>query len=60
MAQLADRVQQVEHLKAKKARATKNNRRERVLYVGIDEDDQETNNDPLGFEESEINLVELK
>lgn len=60
MAQLPDRVRKVEHLKVEKARATKNNRRERVAYVDIDEDDQETNSDPLGFDEREIDFAELK
>ena len=47
-------------MKAEKARATKNNRRERVVYVDIDEHDQETDSDPLSFDESEIDLAELK
>lgn len=60
MAQLVDRVRQVECLKAKKARASKNNMRERVAYVELDEDDQDTYSDPLSFDESEIDLAELK
>lgn len=60
ISQLVDRVRQVEHLKAEKARATNNNRRERVAYVDIDEDDQETSSYPLGFDEREIDLAELK
>ena len=41
MTQLADKVRQVEPLKAKKSRASKNNRKERVIYVEMDEDSQE-------------------
>ncbi|XP_050896886.1 uncharacterized protein LOC127103689 [Lathyrus oleraceus] len=51
---------QVERLKAESARATKNNRREMLAYIDIDEYDQETDNDPLGFNESEIDLAKLK
>ena len=40
MAQLADRVRQVERLKAGKAKVSKTHRRERVAYVEMD------NNDP--------------
>ena len=39
MTQLADKVQQIERLKAEKARANKNNRKEMVEYVKMDEDD---------------------
>lgn len=47
-------------MKAEKARATKSNKREKVAYVNIDEDNRETCNDPLGFDEREIDLTELK
>lgn len=60
MSQLADRVRRVEYLKAEKARANKNNRRERVAYVELDGDDQETHGDFLDFDESEIDLAEFK
>lgn len=60
MSQLADRVQQVERLKAEKSRANKNNRRERVAYVELDGDNQDTYSYFLDFEESEIDLAELK
>lgn len=60
MAQLSNRDRQVERLKAEKARASKNNRRERVAYVKIDEDSQEIYSDPIGFDECEIDLAELK
>lgn len=60
MSQLGDKVRQVERLKAGKARANKNNRRERVAYVELDGDDQETYSDFLDFDESKIDLTELK
>ena len=41
MAQLADRVRQVERLKAEKARANKSHRKERVAYVEANIDEQE-------------------
>lgn len=47
-------------MKAEKARATKNNMREKVAYVDIGEDDYETYSAPLGFDESKIDLAELK
>ncbi|XP_050897134.1 uncharacterized protein LOC127103950 [Lathyrus oleraceus] len=60
MAQLVDRVRQVERLKAVKDRENKNNRRERVAYVELDEDDPETYSGPLNFDEREVDLVESK
>ncbi|XP_050916710.1 uncharacterized protein LOC127131862 [Lathyrus oleraceus] len=60
IAELADRVRQVEHLKAEKARASKNNKRESVVYVEMDKDNQEIYSDPIGFDESEIDLAELR
>ena len=60
MAQLADRVRQVERLKAEKAKATKTHRRERVAYVEMDDDDPETSSDPIYVEEGEMDLAELK
>lgn len=59
MAQLADRVRQVEGLKAKKDRANKNNRREMVACVELDEDDPETYSGPLNFDESKVDLIKL-
>ena len=55
MAQLADRVRQVERLKAEKARVFKNSKKERVSYVGTEEAE-----DYPEFEEVEIDLAELK
>lgn len=60
IAQLADRVRQVERLKLEKARASKNNKREKVAYIEMDEDTQEIYSDPISFDEIEINLDELK
>ncbi|XP_050895649.1 uncharacterized protein LOC127102312 [Lathyrus oleraceus] len=60
MSQLVNRVRQVKHLKAEKARANKNNRRERVAYAELDGDDQESYRDPLDLEEREIDIAELK
>lgn len=56
MAQLVDRVQHVEHLNAEKPRASKNNRKERVAYVKMDED----NIDVSSFDEGEVDMAELK
>ena len=60
MAQLADRVRQLERLKIEKAKATKTHRREKVAYVEMDDDDPETSSNPTTIEESEIDLAELK
>ena len=60
MAQLADRVRQVQRLKAERAKATKTHRRERVAYVEMDDDDLETSSDPTAIEEIEIDLAKLK
>ncbi|XP_050890946.1 uncharacterized protein LOC127096419 [Lathyrus oleraceus] len=60
MAQLADRVRQVERLKAEKARANKNYKKERVAYVEFEDEESEISNDPYGLEEFEVDLAELK
>ncbi|XP_050896268.1 uncharacterized protein LOC127103011 [Lathyrus oleraceus] len=60
MTQLADRVRQVERLKAEKARANKNYKKERVAYVEVEDEDSEISNDPYGLEEFEVDLDELK
>ena len=52
MAQLADRVRQIERLKAEMARASKNNRIERVVYVEMDEDELEGYSDPIGLDKN--------
>ena len=59
MAQLADRVRQVERLKIEKAKATKTHQREKVAYVEMDDDDPETSSNLIAVEESEIDLEKL-
>ena len=60
MAQLDDRVRQVECLKAEKAKVAKTHRRERVAYIEMDDNNPETSSDPIDVEEGEIDLAELK
>lgn len=60
MAQLTDRVWQVECLKAEKAKANKNNRKDRIAYVELGDDEPETYGDQVDFDEGEIGLDELK
>ncbi|XP_050895399.1 uncharacterized protein LOC127102024 [Lathyrus oleraceus] len=60
MAQLADRVRQVERLKSEKARANKNYKKERVAYVEFEDGEPEISDDPYGLEEFEVDLAELK
>lgn len=57
MAQLADRVRQLERLKEEKSRANKN---KRVAYVDFSNDDEGSYNGPLDIDENEIDLAELK
>jgi hypothetical protein len=59
MAQLADRVWQVERLKAEKARTYKF-RREKVAYVDTYESDQDFDIVYEDVEDGKINFVELK
>jgi hypothetical protein len=60
MAQLADRVRQVERLKAEKSRTNKFPKRERVAYVDAGDSDLEFDWGSDTVEENEINLAELK
>src|SRR3954464_1024426 len=60
MAQLADRVRQVERLKAEKAKVNKSYKKERISYVKVEDTDRENFDDPYGIEEVEIYLDELK
>ncbi|XP_058758287.1 uncharacterized protein LOC131631508 [Vicia villosa] len=60
MAQLADRVRQVERLKAEKARANKSYKKERVAYIEVEDVDGESFEDSYNVEEVEIDLAELK
>lgn len=58
MAQLADRVWQVKHLKAEKSRSSKYYKKEKVTYIKIDKIYQIYDTDCV--EEGEVNLNELK
>ncbi|XP_050908716.1 uncharacterized protein LOC127122419 [Lathyrus oleraceus] len=60
MAQLADRVRQVEHLKAEKTITNKNNRKDRIAYVELGNEEPETFGEQVNFNEGEIDLAELK
>ena len=53
-------VRQVERLKVEKARANKSHRKERVAYIEVEEDEQETYTELLDFQEVEVDLAELK
>ncbi|XP_058727724.1 uncharacterized protein LOC131599348, partial [Vicia villosa] len=57
MAQLADRVRQVERLKAEKARASKYHKKEKIAYVTTSEFDSNSDDE---YEEGEVNVAELK
>src|SRR3954463_11586817 len=60
MAQLEDRVRQVERLKAEKARANKNYKKERVAYIEAEDAEGEAFEYSYSFEEVKIDLAELK
>ncbi|KAK2422316.1 hypothetical protein QL285_032860 [Trifolium repens] len=60
MAQLADRVRQVERLKAEKARNSKYHKKEKVAYVETHDSDQEYDISYEDVEQGEIDLAELK
>ncbi|WJX46260.1 hypothetical protein P8452_33079 [Trifolium repens] len=60
MAQLADRVRQVERLKAEKARNSKYHKKEKVAYVETHDSDQEYDVSYEDVEQGEIDLAELK
>lgn len=60
MTQLVDRVWQVERLKAKKSRANKNKRKERVAYVDIDDNDQVSDVEISGIDDNKVNVAKLK
>ncbi|XP_058776003.1 uncharacterized protein LOC131650309, partial [Vicia villosa] len=57
MAQLADRVRQVERLKAEKARVNKYHKKEKIAYVTTNEFDSDSDSE---YEEGEVNVAELK
>ncbi|XP_050889835.1 uncharacterized protein LOC127095147 [Lathyrus oleraceus] len=54
MAQLADRIRQLERLKEEKARANKN---KRVAYVEFNNDDEGSYNGPLDFDKMKLTLL---
>jgi len=60
MAQLADRVWQVERLKAEKARTNRFPKKEKIAYVDTGDSDPEFDWGLDTVEDNEINLVELK
>ncbi|WJX34134.1 hypothetical protein P8452_22273 [Trifolium repens] len=60
MAQLADRVRQVERLKAEKDRNSKYHKKEKVAYVETHDSDQEYDISYEDIEQGEIDLAELK
>jgi hypothetical protein len=60
MAQLVDRVRQVERLKAEKARNYKYHKKEKVAYVEINDSNQEYDVSYEDVEQGEIDLAELK
>jgi len=60
MAQLADRVRQVERLKAEKARTDRFPKKEKVAYVEAGDSDPEFDWGADTIEDSEVNLAELK
>lgn len=59
MAQLADRVRQVERLKAEKARTSKFSKK-KVAYVEVDNIKNSSDSEYEYVEENEINVDELK
>ncbi|XP_058733098.1 uncharacterized protein LOC131604689 [Vicia villosa] len=56
----ADRVRQVEGLKAEKARANKSYKKERVAYVEAEDEEFDTFDNSYNYEEVEVDLAELK
>jgi len=60
MAQLADRVCQVERLKAEKARTIRHVKKEKIAYIDTYDSDPEFDWGSDVVEENEINLAELK
>jgi len=60
MAQLADRVRQVERLKAENARARKYGKKEKVAYVDTNDINQDFDFDWSPVDESKVNIAELQ
>ena len=53
-------MRQVERLKAEKARASKNHKKERIAYIEAEEENIDDSQDPYDFDQFEIDLAELK
>ncbi|WJX16101.1 hypothetical protein P8452_06177 [Trifolium repens] len=60
MAQLADRVRQVERLRAEKVRNSKFHKKEKVAYIETYESENEFDDGQDYMENNEINIAELK
>ncbi|WJX26814.1 hypothetical protein P8452_15690 [Trifolium repens] len=60
MSQLADRVRQIERLKAEKARNSRFQKNKEVNLVESFDDDYEDSDECLEYDESEVNVAELK
>ncbi|WJX94328.1 hypothetical protein P8452_75757 [Trifolium repens] len=60
MSQLADRVRQIERLKAEKARNSRFQKKKEVNFVESFDDDYEDSDECLEYDESEVNVAELK
>jgi hypothetical protein len=60
MSQLADRVRQIERLKAEKARNSRFQKKKEVNLVESFDDDYEDSDECLEYDESEVNVAELK
>ncbi|WJX84315.1 hypothetical protein P8452_66904 [Trifolium repens] len=60
MSQLADRVRQIERLKAEKARNSRFQKKKEVNLVEFFDDDYEDSDECQEYDESEVNVAELK
>ncbi|WJX18504.1 hypothetical protein P8452_08296 [Trifolium repens] len=60
MSQLADRVRQIERLKAEKARNSRFQKKKEINLVESFDDDYEDSDECLEYDESEVNVAELK
>lgn len=59
MAQLTDKVRQIERLKVEKAKVSKD-KKERVTYVDMEDQDMVTEVEYRHVEESKVDVAELK
>jgi hypothetical protein len=60
ISQLADRVRQIERLKAEKARNSRFQKKKEINLVESFDDDYEDSDECLEYDESEVNVAELK